>query len=67
MSNLVAELEELFKEFTGPDNTVILPGILTKLIGKDRIETVISAPQDICLRWVDQPVKKQNEVAETKA
>ena len=49
VSNLLEQLEELLKDFTDENGVLILPGILTKLTGKNRVEVLSSAPQDIRL------------------
>jgi hypothetical protein len=49
VSNLLDQLEELLKEETNKNGELILPGILTQLTGKDRVEVVISAPQKVRL------------------
>ena len=48
-SNFLDQLAELLEDYTDENGELILPGILSKLTGKNRVEVVMSAPQDIRL------------------
>ena len=49
-SNLLAQLEELLEDYTDSEGGVTLPRILTMLTGKNRVEVLVSAPQDVHLK-----------------
>jgi hypothetical protein len=49
-SNLLEKLRKFLVKHT-VNNEILLPGILTKLKGKNGVEATISNPQDFILKW----------------
>jgi hypothetical protein len=51
-SDLLDQLAELLEDYTDENGQLILPAIFSKLTGKNRVEVLISAPQDVRLYLV---------------